>query len=182
MRFNWVLQNMPRTNVWGTSSYHDLFEGLFKLHFLQRMCKLTGVTHTVTNKKRIKANVTSSLAWPSYFVYCASHRNTPTRLTPVEKRNLTSQWPWNEWHIKKINSYHCLFCVCICVCVCVRACARIWKFVVRSVTKYKQLSARDPSSLNESSLLYLQVCPCHHGMARPQVADGGTASTAEGKN
>ena len=24
------------------------------------------------------------------------------------------------------------------------------------------------------------VCPCHHGMARPQVADGGTASNMEG--
>jgi len=68
-------------------------KGLFKLHFLQRMCRLTGVTHTVKNKKRTKANVTSSLAWPFYFVYCTSHRNTPTRLTPVEQRNLTSQWP-----------------------------------------------------------------------------------------
>jgi hypothetical protein len=26
----------------------------------------------------------------------------------------------------------------------------------------------------------LQVDPCHHGMARPQVADGGTASDMEG--
>jgi len=24
------------------------------------------------------------------------------------------------------------------------------------------------------------VSPCHHGMARPQVADGGTASNPEG--
>ena len=24
------------------------------------------------------------------------------------------------------------------------------------------------------------VCPCHHGMAHPQVADGGTASDMEG--
>jgi len=24
------------------------------------------------------------------------------------------------------------------------------------------------------------VSPCHHGMARPQVADGGTASNMEG--
>ena len=36
----------------------------------------------------------------------------------------------------------------------------------------------------ESSLPYPQapmfVGPCHHGMARPQVADGGTASNMEG--
>jgi hypothetical protein len=25
------------------------------------------------------------------------------------------------------------------------------------------------------------VGPCHHGMARPQVADGGTASNMEGR-
>ena len=25
-----------------------------------------------------------------------------------------------------------------------------------------------------------EVGPCHHGMARPQVADGGTASDMEG--
>ena len=24
------------------------------------------------------------------------------------------------------------------------------------------------------------MCPCHHGMARPQAADGGTASYMEG--
>jgi hypothetical protein len=39
----------------------------------------------------------------------------------------------------------------ICVCVCVCACARA-----------------------------MNVGPCHHGMARPQVADGGTASDMEG--
>jgi hypothetical protein len=26
----------------------------------------------------------------------------------------------------------------------------------------------------------MNVCPCHHGMAHPQVADGGTASNMEG--
>jgi hypothetical protein len=26
----------------------------------------------------------------------------------------------------------------------------------------------------------MKVGPCHHGMARPQVADGGTASDMEG--
>jgi hypothetical protein len=26
----------------------------------------------------------------------------------------------------------------------------------------------------------MNVGPCHHGMARPQVADGGTASVMEG--
>ena len=26
----------------------------------------------------------------------------------------------------------------------------------------------------------MDVGPCHHGMARPQVADGGTASNMEG--
>jgi hypothetical protein len=26
----------------------------------------------------------------------------------------------------------------------------------------------------------MNVGPCHHGMARPQVADGGTASYMEG--
>jgi hypothetical protein len=29
-------------------------------------------------------------------------------------------------------------------------------------------------------LLPCQVDPCHHGMARPQIADGGTASDMEG--
>jgi hypothetical protein len=28
--------------------------------------------------------------------------------------------------------------------------------------------------------LPMNVSPCHHGMARPQVADGGTASYMEG--
>jgi hypothetical protein len=28
--------------------------------------------------------------------------------------------------------------------------------------------------------LFMNVGPCHHGMARPQVADGGTASDMEG--
>jgi hypothetical protein len=28
--------------------------------------------------------------------------------------------------------------------------------------------------------LTMNVGPCHHGMARPQVADGGTASDMEG--
>jgi hypothetical protein len=27
----------------------------------------------------------------------------------------------------------------------------------------------------------MNVGPCHHGMARPQVADGGTASGMEGR-
>jgi hypothetical protein len=27
---------------------------------------------------------------------------------------------------------------------------------------------------------YMNVGPCHHGIARPQVADGGTASYMEG--
>jgi hypothetical protein len=26
----------------------------------------------------------------------------------------------------------------------------------------------------------MNVSPCHHGMARPQIADGGTASDMEG--
>jgi hypothetical protein len=30
------------------------------------------------------------------------------------------------------------------------------------------------------SILTMNVGPCHHGMARPQVADGGTASYMEG--
>jgi hypothetical protein len=29
-------------------------------------------------------------------------------------------------------------------------------------------------------LVAMNVGPCHHGMARPQVADGGTASDMEG--
>ena len=29
-------------------------------------------------------------------------------------------------------------------------------------------------------LCAMNVDPCHHGMARPQVADGGTASKMEG--
>ena len=33
----------------------------------------------------------------------------------------------------------------------------------------------------DTHLLYvLRMGPCHHGMARPQVADGGTASDMEG--
>ena len=31
-----------------------------------------------------------------------------------------------------------------------------------------------------SSVTSLFVGPCHHGMGRPQVADGGTASDMEG--
>jgi hypothetical protein len=30
------------------------------------------------------------------------------------------------------------------------------------------------------SQISMNVGPCHHGMARPQVADGGTASNVEG--
>jgi hypothetical protein len=28
----------------------------------------------------------------------------------------------------------------------------------------------------------MNIGPCHHGMARPQVADGGTVSNMEGMN
>ena len=45
-------------------------------------------------------------------------------------------------------------CVCVCMCVCMYVCM------------YACMSAC--------------VGPCHHGMARPQVADGGTASVMEG--
>jgi hypothetical protein len=31
-----------------------------------------------------------------------------------------------------------------------------------------------------TSQLPMNVGPCHHGMARPQLADGGTASDMEG--
>ena len=31
-----------------------------------------------------------------------------------------------------------------------------------------------------SSAVAMNVGPCHHGMARPRVADGGTASNMEG--
>jgi hypothetical protein len=31
-----------------------------------------------------------------------------------------------------------------------------------------------------NTLRSMYVGPCHHGMARPQVADGGTASYMEG--
>jgi hypothetical protein len=34
--------------------------------------------------------------------------------------------------------------------------------------------------LNTNLLLSMNVGPCHHGMARPQVANGGTASYMEG--
>ena len=35
-------------------------------------------------------------------------------------------------------------------------------------------------SFKKSSAKTVFVGPCHHGMARPQVADGGTASDMEG--
>ena len=36
------------------------------------------------------------------------------------------------------------------------------------------------SDLILRSYVFIFVGPCHHGMARPQVADGGTASDMEG--
>ena len=40
------------------------------------------------------------------------------------------------------------------------------------------------SSLHAGRHIRIDICvfvgPCHHGMARPQVADGGTASDMEG--
>jgi len=35
-------------------------------------------------------------------------------------------------------------------------------------------------SISTSISISWQVGPCHHGMASPQVADGGTASNMEG--
>jgi hypothetical protein len=37
-----------------------------------------------------------------------------------------------------------------------------------------------PKSCTLSSPPHAHVGPCHHGMARPQVSDGGTASNMEG--
>ena len=41
-------------------------------------------------------------------------------------------------------------------------------------------SDRNIFGKNNNGCLCVPVCPCHHCMARPQVADGGTASDMEG--
>jgi hypothetical protein len=37
-----------------------------------------------------------------------------------------------------------------------------------------------PQVADGGTASYMNVGPCHHGMARPQGADGGTASYMEG--
>ena len=41
---------------------------------------------------------------------------------------------------------------------------------------YHQITKTKSVRINEGD----EVGPCHHGMARPQVADGGTACSMEG--
>jgi hypothetical protein len=44
------------------------------------------------------------------------------------------------------------------------------------------VKVQDMWHINENNInvTYMNVGSCHHGMARPQVADGGTASDMEG--
>jgi hypothetical protein len=55
-------------------------------------------------------------------------------------------------------------------------------FPVISVTCNRYIDIRTDGVLYQFlySLSMLLVGPCHHGMARPRVADGGTASNMEG--
>jgi len=47
--------------------------------------------------------------------------------------------------------------------------------------KYKNLQIHNIQIMNNLLIIYIHVVgPCHHGMARPQVADRGTASDKEG--
>ena len=56
-----------------------------------------------------------------------------------------------------------------------------WECVIRAVFPREQwLGERASVLLIKSPLLPCVVGPCHHGMARPQVADRGTASNMEG--
>ena len=50
----------------------------------------------------------------------------------------------------------------------------LWK------TSFKFCVTPKPSVSNARHAATLLVGPCHHGMARPQVADGGTASSMDG--
>ena len=47
--------------------------------------------------------------------------------------------------------------------------------------KFKlQLKCRNNKNYSSIFVYSMNVGPCHHGMARPQVADGGTTSNMEG--
>ena len=53
--------------------------------------------------------------------------------------------------------------------------------VVVATETYWNIVWFNDNILNSLYSVYLcEVGPCHHGMARPQVADGGTASDMEG--
>ena len=45
---------------------------------------------------------------------------------------------------------------------------------------FYQLDAQIPYFNMLITSLYMNVGPCHHGIVRPLVADGGTASNMEG--
>ena len=61
----------------------------------------------------------------------------------------------NTWHIILNQVFLLPAFVCARACVCACMCVCVWNYPVC-------------------------VGPCHHVMARPQVADGGTASDMEG--
>ena len=57
-----------------------------------------------------------------------------------------------------------------------------WNTFIRTLGLWLFLSANVCTLSREVEIIivYRLVGPCHHGMARPQVADGGTASDLEG--
>ena len=59
------------------------------------------------------------------------------------------------------------------------------KFNILRITNFKLLKQKRKVNKHLFLLFVItfrpcEVGPCHHGMARPQVADGGTASDMEG--
>ena len=46
--------------------------------------------------------------------------------------------------------------------------------------RHDGLVCKQQISFSKVKVTMLVSSPCHHGMARPQVADGGTASDMEG--
>jgi len=56
----------------------------------------------------------------------------------------------------------------------------ICRLQVKSLTAWFNLDVQRREILYPVTNVFYVVGPCHHGMARPQVADRGTASDKEG--
>ena len=66
------------------------------------------------------------------------------------------------------------------ICMCNITLRRVQNFASWALLNYQTISSKVVILFATANVLPVLVDPCHHGMARPQVADRGTASDKEG--